>query len=72
MIWHSGILVSVMITRNLLGVIAPCQVQMRGVDHFFITIASMEIGAGLIPGIMVKAIPRDAWRPIAANRAGVC
>lgn len=70
-IGHSGILISILRTRNLLGIITPCQVQMWGIDHVFIVIASMEIGAGLVAGIMVKAITREGWRSIAANRAGV-
>lgn len=68
---HSGILISVGRTWNLLGVITPCQVQMRGVDRFFIIIASVKIGAWLVPRITVKTCTWEGCRSIAANRAGL-
>lgn len=67
---HGRILVSAGRTWDLLGIITPCQVQMRGVDHFFIIIASVEISAWLVPGIMIKTSTWEGWRSI-ANKAGL-
>lgn len=75
MVGHSGIFIPILIsvgrTGSVLGVIAPCQVQIRGIDHLFIIIGFRKTGAGLVPGIMVKANAWGGLRSIAANWAGV-
>lgn len=65
------ILISAGRAGSLLGVVAPCQVQIRLVDHFFIVIGFRKTGAGLVPGIMVEASAWEGWRSVAANWARV-
>lgn len=71
---HSNIVIPILIsvgrTGSVLSVIAPCQVQIRGIDHFFFIIGFIKTGAGLVPGIMVKASTWNGLRSIAANWAG--
>ena len=65
------ILISAGRAGSLRGVVAPCQVQIRLVDHFFIVIGFWKTGAGLVPGIMVEASVWEGWRSVAANWARV-
>lgn len=64
------IVVSVGRTGSVLAVIIACQVQIRGIDHFFVIIGFIKSGAGLLPRIMVKASMWKGLRSIAANWAG--
>lgn len=68
---HGGLVIVILIsagrTRSLLGVIAPCQVQIILVDHFLVVIGFWKTGAGLVPGTMVKAGACEGLRSIAAD-----
>lgn len=66
------VLISVGRTGRVLGVVAMRQVQVSSIHHLFIIIGFiMKTGAGLVPGIMVKAVTWGGLRSIVANWAGV-
>lgn len=75
LVGYSNVFIPIVIsagrTGSLLGIIAPSQVQIRWVHHFFIIIGFVKTGAGLVPGIIVKGSAWQGLSTIAANWASV-
>lgn len=64
---HDGVLVPVPVpvggTRGALGIVAPGHVHVRGVRHHLLrTVRFMKTGAGLMLGVVVKAVWLPRWR----------